>query len=143
MRAGLVLRVPLGAFSESTDDGIVFVVAQEARGVAIPAVKKRLARVDGLEVGIAIIEGRVVGYLDLAGGTPVDEACVVASVEGKGELALAGVRVVAAGRFPEAPAGDGVTFESRSIPAASVAALAARVEQRFTPSHRDQPGGSP
>lgn len=142
MRAGLVLRVPPGAFG-SADGDVVFLPAHEARGVAIPAVKKRLAEVDGVEVGIAVIDGRVVGYLDLAGGTVLDAPCVIATVDGKGELALAGVHVLAAGRFPEATAGAGITFDSRDIPAASAFALAARVEERFIHSHRDPAGGRP
>jgi hypothetical protein len=147
MRAGLVLRVPRGAFGGKDDSDVVFIPAHEARGVAIPAVKKRLAKVDGVEVGIAVIDGRVVGYLDLAGGTLVDATCVIATVEGKGELALSGVEVLAAGRFPEANAGAGVTFDSRDIPAASAFVLAARIEERFTHSHREpkwtESGGRP
>jgi hypothetical protein len=106
-------------------------------------VKKRLAAVDGVEVGIAVIDGRVVGYLDLAGGTVLDAPCVIATVDGKGELALMGVSVLAAGRFPEATVGAGVTFDSRDIPAASAFVLAARVEERFTHSHPEPAGGRP
>jgi hypothetical protein len=141
MRAGLVLRVPQGAFGGAPDSDVVFLPAHEARAVAMVSVKKRLAKVDGVEVGIAVIDGRVVGYLDLGGGPLLDAPCVVATVEGKGELALLGVQVLAAGRFAEVP-GGGVTFESRAIPAASAFALAARVEERFTHSHREV-GGRP
>ncbi len=128
MRAGLVLDTPPGTFPGAGPDGVVFVGANEARCVAIPSVKRRLGAACGLDVGIAVIDGRVVGYIDVAAGSRADEACVLASVEGKGELALAGVRVLEAGRFPEAADGRSVTWSRGDVPIVEIALLAARVE---------------
>lgn len=141
-KAGLVLAVPCGAFPALPDDELVFLHASEVRGISIPSVRKRLGSAGAIEVGVVIIDGRVVGYVDLCPNNVGSPACVVAALEPRAEMAILGAEVVATGQFPVGPGARTVEYGGRAVPVISAAEVAAYVE-RLSDSHQAQtPEGS-
>lgn len=140
--AGLVLAVPRGTFPGCAEADLVFLPAAEVRGVATASVKKRLGVAGPIEVGVVIVDGRVVGYADFAPGAPSSSVCVVAGLESKAEMAILGAEVVSASHFPLGEDGRTVEYGGRAIPVVSAAHIASHVE-RLSDSHQAQtPEGS-
>jgi hypothetical protein len=127
--AGFVVGVPRGAFPSAPADDVVFLSAAEVRAVASASVKRRLGLAGPLGVGVAVVDGRVIGYLDVSPAVELDGPCIVAVIEHKGEVALFGARVLGSGRFPTAAAGRGVEYGGATVPVVQIAQLSARVEE--------------
>ena len=127
--AGFVVGVPRGTFPSAPTDEIVFISAVEARAVANASVKRRLGSAGPLGVGVAVVDGRVIGYVDVSPAAEHDGPCIVAVVEQRGEIALFGARVIGSGRFATALAGRGVEYGGATVPTVQIAQLSARVEE--------------
>lgn len=149
--AGVVLAVPRGTLPSQEEADAMFLPASEARAFAIPSVKKRLGSAGSLDVGLVVIDGRVLGYVDFSPADAAGKVCVVAAIDAKadlldrgsgarkvlGEIALLGVRVLATGQFPATPDGRAVQFAGRDVPVIAGAQVASYVE-RLSDSHRIQ-----
>ncbi len=127
--AGFVLGVPVGVFPSAPADEVVFLSAVEARAVVSASVKRCLGMAGPLGVGVAVVDGRVVGYVDVSPAAEQGGTCIVAVTEQKVEIALFGARVLRSGRFPVTADGRSVEYGGATVPVVQIAQLSARVEE--------------
>lgn len=132
MREGVLLRVDPGAFRAIEVDAVVglapqipgserafvFVDALAVKSISLPSTILRMGGRAGLGVGLAILDGELLGALLLeeASDQRGRHALLVEHRELVEPAAVVGVEVVRAGSFERAPGNAGVLHEGAEAP---------------------------
>jgi hypothetical protein len=125
-----------------------FVDAREVRSVVVPEVVRPLGSTLGVEIGVAIVDGRLLAAFDFSGGVPGSSAGLVIS-EGRGDqVVVLGLDVIATGRFGDDASGDAVAVGDGSVPVLDLGRALRRIEAAAWAAHgptglRDAPVSSP
>lgn len=145
MRSGLIVRGPqtLIGGAEGGGEALVFVDASEARSVMLPSVFRPVASVAGVEVGVAVVDTRVLGYVDVAPERRAGAVarCILVGGDGREPFLVAGLDIEAAGAFLLSEREGAVTYEGRPVPVVRLGALAARVQAAVSGEPRERSGG--